>query len=174
MKGFAPVLIVTLLLSVGCDTTYGVSRRARVSALPNLSQVKARIETYPEIDEVKFEKRVGSRPLTLSGIKSADEVFSLSYSGNPAVRGTLMFERNYKGEVRYHQSFLSLNRKPSQEFIDATWPVMKKIEADLERVFGLRDLRASLVVRISGVDDPERQKPNQAPELTAGSGIGSP
>ena len=80
-----------------------------------------------------------------------------------------MFERNYKGEVRYNQTLLGLNRKPPQEFIDATWPVMKKIESDLEQVFGLHDIRTSLKVMISGVDDPEREKPNKAPEPTPGS-----
>jgi len=169
MKVSALVVLFATMVVSGCDTISGVTRTATIRSLPDLKKVKARLETYPEIKDVRFEERVGSRPLTLSGIKPPDEVFYLHYSGHEGVRGSLWFERNFKGEVKYHQSLLSINRRPPQSTIDATWPVMKKIESDLENLFGLSEIRDTLKIGIARVEDPERKAPNKAPEPTPGA-----
>jgi hypothetical protein len=44
--------------------------------------------------------------------------------------------------------------------IDASWPVMKKIEKDLEENFGLPEITNTLRIRIFRVKDPERMKSN--------------
>jgi hypothetical protein len=75
-----------------------------------------------------------------------------------------MFTRDYKGLVSYSQYLIDINRRPPQPWIDATWPVMKKIERDLTEDFGLRELRDTVKVSIARVEDPER--PNKAPEPT--------
>jgi len=170
MRILSQLLLLVAFMFSGCDSIYVVSRDARVRTMPDILQVKARIERYPEIQKVNFEKCAGSRPFTMTGIKPADEVFYLNYSGGKAVRGTLWFERNYKGEVQYHQSLIEINRKPPQIMIDATWPVMKKIESDLENVFGLYEIRDSLKVVVTGVQNPERETLNKAPEPTPTAG----
>jgi hypothetical protein len=149
-------LIGVSLFLAGCDTIYGVRRAAAVHAVPDLGLVKAKIESYPEITEVKESERDGGRLLTLTGIKPADRTFYLSFSGDDRVRGTLMFVRNYKGEVLYDQSLIELNSPPPQRWVDATWPVMKRIERDLEEQFGLPEIRTNLKTYIWRVADPDR------------------
>jgi len=144
----------------GCDTISGVSRTAAVHKLPDFDQLRARIEGYPEVSKVKFWEREGGRPLTLTGIKKADQVYYLSYSGGEDVRGILTFKRNYNAEVQYNQSLTAMNSRPPQAMIDASWPVMKKIEKDLEENFGLQEITNTLRIRIFRVKDPERMKSN--------------
>ena len=161
MKTTLPVLLLlSALFLSGCDYIYGVSRGSNVRSLPDLPKVKARIESYPEVKEVKFWQAAGGRPITLTGLKKAEEVFYLSYTDRQNVHGTLMFTRNYKGEVSYSQYLIDINRRPPQPWIDATWPIMKKIEKDLEDGFGYPEIRATLKTNIHGVEDPERMKPN--------------
>src|SRR5207249_4851123 len=90
------LILVMIFALCGCDTISGVSRSAVVRRIPDLQKLKNFIQGYPEISGVKFQAREGGRPLTLTGIKKADEVYYLSYSGGENIRGTLMFERNYK------------------------------------------------------------------------------
>jgi len=170
MKVLLPILLVFTGLLTGCDYIYGVSRSASVHKLPNLQDVKSRIETYPEIGGVDLSQRAGSRPLTWTGIKDPDEVFYLSYKGGENVHGTLMFTRNYKGDVRYDQYLIDINRRPPQIWIDSTWPVMKKIERDLEEHFGLPEICDSVKVWIYKVEDPDRKVPNELPLQTPTSG----
>lgn len=145
----------------GCDSISGVNRGAFVHTLPDLPKVKAQIETYPEIKEVRFETSEGGRPLTLTGIKKPDQVFYLFYTDNKDIHGTLMFIQDYKGEVSYSQYLISMNRRPPQKWIDATWPVMKKVEEDLISKFDLNEMRNSVRVSIRGVENPERNTPKQ-------------
>ncbi len=164
-----PIALYTLALSIllsGCDTISGVTRSADLRSFPDIRALKAKIESYPEIDEVILEEREGSRPLKLSGIKPADQVFYLRYSGGESVRGTLMFIRDFQGKVGYHQSLLAMNRLPPQDWIDETWPIMKRIESDMEKEFGFDEIPETLRVSISRVEDPERKDPNQSVDTT--------
>jgi hypothetical protein len=158
MKSSFPIAVLAALLISGCDTIYGVRRAAKIQTLPDLQQVKAKIESYPEINEVKFRQTAGSQPITLTGLKKAEEVFYLYYAGGENIRGTLMFIRNYKGEVSYDQSLYMMHRHPPQPWIDATWPVMKRIERDLEESFGCPEIKNTLQTNIHGVENPERLK----------------
>lgn len=164
---FTAVISGTALLT-GCDYTYGVRRSAGVHRLPDLNAVRAEIRRYPEIGAVELQEEKGSRPLTLTGIKQADEVYYLSYRGGENVRGTLMFTRNYKGEVRYDQYLIEINRRPPQAWIDATWPVMKKIERDLETHFGLPEIRGAVSVHVFGVKNPDRNMSDITPVVPGG------
>lgn len=138
----------------------GFRGRLRFTSFPTSIRLRARIEGYPEVSKVKFWEREGGRPLTLTGIKKADQVYYLSYSGGEDVRGILTFKRNYNAEVQYNQSLTAMNSRPPQAMIDASWPVMKKIEKDLEENFGLPEITNTLRIRIFRVKDPERMKSN--------------
>jgi hypothetical protein len=160
------VILVSLLLA-GCDTMYGIYRRAPVPTVPDMAAIKARIESYPEIEKVEFKQfDSGARPITLTGLKKEDEIYQIHYFGGDSVRGYLVFERDYKGRVTYRQYLTSMNRRVPQEWVDATWPVMKKIEADLIFLFGLSGITEKLEAGYHGGEDPER-RPNQALEPTA-------
>lgn len=154
-------IVSALTLVSGCDTVSGVTRDSEVHVMPNLMAVKERIESYPEVKEVKFWQRKGGRPITLTGLREADESFFLSYTDRLNVHGTLCFNQDHQGEVTYSQSLIDINRSPPQSWIDATWPVMKKIELDLIEEFGLREICDTLRVRIIRVDDPERIVPDK-------------
>lgn len=137
---------------------YGIYRRAPVPTVPDMAAIKARIESYPEIEKVEFKQfGSGSRPITLTGLKKEDEIFQIHYVGGTSVRGYLVFERDYKGRVTYRQYLMSMNRRVPQEWVDATWPVMKKIEADLISLFGLSGITEKLEAGYHGGEDPERR-----------------
>jgi len=55
---------------------------------------------------------------------------------------------------------MMMNRRPPQAWIDATWPVMKRIERDLEQIFGFPEIPETLKITILRVQDPERKEPN--------------
>ena len=74
------------------------------------------------------------------------------------MRGYLMFERDYKGRITYSQYLLSFRPIP-QEWIDATWPVMKKIEADLMLYFGLNVISKKVETSYYHCLNPERNSP---------------
>ena len=75
MKLLSCILALASLFVSGCDYIYGVSRGAYTHTLPDLPAVKARIESYPEVKKVKYWEAEGSRPITFTGIKKADEVY---------------------------------------------------------------------------------------------------
>jgi hypothetical protein len=60
--------------------------------------------------------------------------------------------------VTYRQYLVAMNRPMPEEWIDATWPVMKKIEADLIAVFGLTEIPKNLETGFRGVRDPEKKQ----------------
>lgn len=154
---------LALFALTGCDTLHGVRRSAAVHAVPDLTRVKERIESYPERIEVALSESVGGRTLTFTGIHEDDQVFYVSYSDDKNIQGTLMFERDYRGRVIYSQYQLGLSPLP-QAWIDATWPVMKRIELDLAMEFGLPELCDGVKVRICGVKHPERNEPRRTTE----------
>ncbi len=147
----------SLALLAGCDFMCGVERTARVHEVPNLGAVQARIQSYPEITTVRFrEADGGGRPITFSGLQAPDRVFYLMYSGGDRVHGTLQFSRDDKGRVTYSNYLIALNTPPPQRWIDGTWPIMKRIERDLEEQFGLVEIKDALKIKIARVQDPDR------------------
>jgi hypothetical protein len=166
MKFLLPTVVLLSLVQSGCDTINGVRRSAYLHTLPDLEKVKSRIEAYPEITEVTFKESEGSRPLTFAGIQQPDRVFHLFYTDSKDVSGSLMFISNFKNEVYYSQSLFYRNSRPSQKRIDATWPVMKKIENDLITEFGFTEIKNTVKSHIRGVENPERKTPNQSLEPT--------
>jgi hypothetical protein len=154
----AAISLAALVLD-GCDTIYGVRREAKVHEVPDLQLVKARIESYPEVKEVESSRMDGSRPLTWHGVEKADEDFYISYTDHDLIHGTLMFSRDYEGNVAYSQSLTRINQPLPQPWIDATWIVMMKVERDLIELFGLAEIPATAKTHLSGVKDPTRRQP---------------
>lgn len=145
--------LAALLLSA-CDFIYGVSRTATVTHVPDMDCLRARIMTYPEVKKVVLEKRDGGRPITLTGVKAPDKLWYLNYRGKN-VFASILFAKDYKGAVNYSQSLIRMNARPPQSEIDATWPIMLRVERDLDRHFGFSELRSQAQTAVNGVTLPE-------------------
>lgn len=145
--------LISMLLLSACDTIYGVRRQAPVAHVPNMTLLQERVLSYPEIDEAVLKNSQGGRPLTLSGIKPPSELQYLTYSGSE-ISGTLHFSTDYQGHTTYHQYHIQMNRRPPQPVIDAIWPIMLRIERDLEYDFGLAGLTSQAQTTARGVVIP--------------------
>jgi|GEM_PF-2337813 len=156
---FCSVLAAVALVATGCDTLYGVHREATVARLPDMQALKAKLESYPEIQEVKFrEEHPDAKVITLTGLKPSHEaVYYFIYSGGEHVLGVLQFNTKDKKTVRYYQNCAQLGEPPPQAMIDATWPVMKNIEKDLIENFGLSEIPKTLRVDFVGVKNPDKE-----------------
>jgi hypothetical protein len=140
-----------LVLLTGCDPGYGIYRRARVPFMPAPAIVGTAVRETPGVDDVRYSYAEGGRPLTWTGIKPPEQVHTFSYHGGSDVRGSLMFIVDYKGTVEYSQSLMMLGRRPPQEWIDATHPVMLQIESRLGHDCGLTNLSSTVKETLHGV-----------------------
>jgi len=145
------LLFPLLIVLTGCDPVFGVSRRARVQFMPAPTRVGATIKATPGVDNVEYRETEGSRPLTLTGIKPPDQIHTFMYSGGSNVHGVVQFKIDYEQTVWYSQTLLRIGRRPPQEWVDATRPVMKQIETELEKHCGLTNLQESVVEKNFGV-----------------------
>jgi hypothetical protein len=143
--------MVPLLLLLGCDPGYGIYRSARLPFMPSPALVGTVVKETPGIDYVDYSTSEGGRPLTFTGIKSPDQVHWFSYRGASNVEGTLQFVVDYKGRVEYSQSLMCFGYRPTRQSIDATHPMMLRIEARLEQQCGLTNLVASVRENCHGV-----------------------
>ena len=142
---YISVMLLGTILS-GCDTIHGVNRKAEVYSLPDFKAVVSHIKKYPEIDEVEYRVDIGGKPLTFSGIKPPDKIYYISYKGRKNVSGTIHFKKDYNGNITFNQYLLQMNSRPPQEQIDATVPVMEKIEKDLEKNFGVVGIKKNIEI----------------------------
>ena len=138
-------LFLVLVLVTGCDPIFGVSRQAHVPFMPEPARVGAAIRATPGVDDVEYRQSVGDRPLTFTGIKPPDQVYTFSYRGGTNVHGVVQFIVDYKQSVEYSQYLLCMGAPPSQAWLDATHPVMIQIEQRLADSCGLTNLQSSVV-----------------------------
>jgi hypothetical protein len=158
------IMLPLILLVAGCEIGYGVFRNGPANSVPDMDSVAKRIKTYPEVEEVNYSHSISSsRPITFHGLEKGDELYCIRYTGGENVHGTLSFSMDYRGRITYSQYLLSLNRPLPQRWVDATWPVMMKVEYDLVHRFGLTDLSRSATTSRDRVEDPDRNanKPAQ-------------
>jgi hypothetical protein len=133
MRSLAIVLLSLTLMA--CDPAYGVWRHAYVGHMPDPARVRAIVQNTPGISKVTYRHYHGGFP------PSTEDYFD--YSGGSQVRGELLFRIDTRHRIQYSQSCMSLLEPPPQEYIDATLPVMKRIEFRLERDVGLSGLQSS-------------------------------
>lgn len=147
------IAIFLTLLLCGCDPIYGVRRSASLDEMPTLECVHQAIASTPGIAQVRYRQDTGGRPLTLSGIQAPDQTSSFTYVGGQGshIWGTLQLTRNYRGEVAFQQTQLSMGEPPPQEDIDATRPLMQLIERKLESECGLVQLKTDVSESCIGV-----------------------
>jgi hypothetical protein len=132
----ALALVLLSLAFTACDPAYGVWRHAYVGTVPDPARVRAIVQNTPGVDSVAYRHHKGGFPTM--------EEFYFDYRGGSKVRGELMFMIDSRKRFRYSQSLISLLEPPPQAYVDATLPVMKRIELRLEREPGLSGLQSSV------------------------------
>src|SRR5437879_863274 len=127
------LLLLALLIGLaGCDPIYGVSRQAIVGRMPDPAKVRSILQHTTGVESVRYQQTEGSKPLTLGGIQPATAVHTFMYTGGSAVHGVLQFTVDYRDRVEYSQTLLQMFKPPPQQWVDATLPVMKRIELRLQ------------------------------------------
>lgn len=152
------LLPLTLLLA-GCpgiygDFVYGFRRDADLETMPSVACVREAIRSTAGVATIDFRQSTGSRPLTWSGVQAANEVYNFSFGGPPGshIGGALQITRNYKSEIRFEESALSMGGPPLREQLDATRPVMESIENTLATHCGLSTLPGQIRESCIGMD----------------------
>ncbi len=136
--------VAALFLLTGCDTFYGITRRATIDKCPTQEQVESLLYSIPEITTVKYVLGKGSSPLTLKGVQRPSVVYNYHYGDGKNVHANLQFLVDYKGTVFYSQTLLRMHNPPPQEWVDATLPVMKKVEQCLEIELGMTNFTSTV------------------------------
>jgi hypothetical protein len=144
----ALVCVLTVSLS-GCDFVYGVTRNAKLDTEPSQECVSRVIKNSPGVTQVRYEARHDGKGL----FHPSPWVYNYLYRGTPEnhVVGVLQITKEYDGQLSYHDTLLDLNIKPPQAEIDATRPVMRKIEVELENQCGAVGLPANIKETCTGV-----------------------
>lgn len=138
MKNIFSYLIPRLSLLCGlalsaCDTMYGVTRTTSLETAPEMNCVHDVLESISSIQ-------------TLEKFKTeADQNLSVFYKGKEGskIQGVIQVFRQGNKQV-FQNSLRGLNEKPPQEYIDATRPVMKEIEAALGERCGMTELNSGI------------------------------
>lgn len=134
----------TLLAS--CETTFGVSRTAELSIAPSLACVRDVIAGIPEIEtvDVRTAEEAYSRPTTrfrYRGVAPASQV-----------SGEIILQ-TVDGRVMFSNSAI-MSVAPPQSYIDATRPIMVRIERNLIEACDMVELRQVEEVCRSAVCPP--------------------
>lgn len=154
MRGDVWIVLAALALT-GCDFIYGVRRFEELPTLPDLACVESVVRAAPCVEDVKYEREDGGRPLTLTGIQRPTEVYSFIYRGPKSnVLGVLQLVRDYDDKVRFDQTYLTMNFFPDPAIVAATRPVMRQIELALARECGLEELPAAIQEECSHAECP--------------------
>jgi hypothetical protein len=120
-----------------CDPVYGVWRGAPIHVDPSTECVARVLRATPGIDSVEYKHSTGGRPLTWTGIKPPTLVETFIYHGQSNVRGVLQYTKDYDGRRTFEQYDVGMGHGPPQEEVNATRPVMRKVEVALESQCGL-------------------------------------
>lgn len=148
------VVLWGLFIFAGCDFYYGVSRYGSLAQFPSPDCVEAVVRKAPGVTEVDVSHSKGGRPLKLSGIKPASDVYNYYYRGDE-FEGQVLIEHQYDGSTTFHQMYGRLNEPVPQERVDAVLPIMTHIEVQLKRDCGFQPSRGELNQSCSRVECPE-------------------
>ena len=139
------LLVVLALGLAACDPIYGVRRQARISALPPLPLVSEIISNTPGVEHIQYQLWSGDL---------SHPVHSFIYTGGSNVHGVVQFFVDDKGGIRLEQTLLKIGSPPPQPWVDATRPVMLRLEGLLQEKGGLTGLQTSVVETCRGVACP--------------------
>jgi hypothetical protein len=142
---YAMTAVTVLAATVAaCEIPYGVWRRAPLTQLPPADCVRAALLSTPGVVAVRFQARD-----TITG----DKGYFFDYWGKNREVAGLLDLRSYKHKGQTHfafeQSVWAMNRKPPQDVVDRTRPVMRSVESNVERRCGLDGLVSAVEERCS-------------------------
>lgn len=144
MKRSPLIPLVMLLVLPACDTVYAVNRSARLDALPALDCVQAAIATTPGVAEVRRGQARTGREQTLTGLHSPGMADYFIYRGTEGsnIRGVVQLEAEGRRNVHFSQHLVRVNAEVPAAEIDASRPVMRRIERRLAERCGLAQVVA--------------------------------
>jgi hypothetical protein len=154
MRRISAVLLPSLLILSGCDTLYGVSRTAKLERQPSLECVASVVSTTSGVTTVERKSYQGGVAVTLSGLKEpASIVNNFFYRGKEGsnIVGALQILQDHEGKITFTHSLMDINRKPPQIEVDASRPVMKRIEERLAAECGIGQLTDRVKEKCNGV-----------------------
>lgn len=153
MKRFMPALL--LLALPACDSVYAVNRSARLDALPALDCVQAAIAATPGVAEVRRGQARTGREQTLTGLHSPGTADYFIYRGAEGsnVRGVVQLEAEGRRSVHFSQHLVRVNAEVPAADIEASRPVMRRIERQLADRCGLSEV-AAVREQCLGLDCP--------------------
>ncbi len=142
-------MVVAALILAGCDDLYGVSRSADLTAPVETACVRHAVETTPGIVSVDYRESHSGKGL----FHPTPWTYAYVYRGQPGsnVLGVLDITKDYDGRTHILNTLWQLNAKPPQDEVDATRPVMRRIEAALAAQCGLTDMPAQIRENCRGV-----------------------
>ena len=135
-------LVLVARSTFGSERTYGISRIAALSALPNMECLRRVIGTTTEVNSVE-----DLYPTSLGG-----KLWSYRYDGE-GFWANLTVSRKPDGALEFSHERLSINHKPSSAEVKRTLDVMKAIEARLIQECRIREL-AAIRQKCIGIDCP--------------------
>ena len=132
LKRIFSLTLVSFLLGA-CDSIHGITHiNNKVLFYPKSKCIKNAVTSIDGVSQLEYKEYEGSVPLTLHGLEEKDKIHSYFYKYHD-IRGYFSFSVNYKGEVKYFQSYTDINRVPPQKNIDKIRPIMFKIEKNIEK-----------------------------------------
>lgn len=136
MKSRNAITLIAAALSLGaCDSLYGVSRSADWNAPVEAACVRHAMETTPGVAFVDDRELQSGKGL----FHPTPWISGYSYRGEPGskVHGALEISKDHDGPYHLRHMLWQINAKPPQDEIDATRPVMRRIEAALASQCGV-------------------------------------
>jgi hypothetical protein len=135
---------------VGCDIYYGLVRRVDVDYFIDHHCIEQALGKVKEVREIEYKYEEGSKPLTITGLKKADQVHYYYYKTDQ-INGYIYLTTTYENKSEICQTYGSLHITPPQEHIDIIRPIMKKIEKSINETCGIHNIETIVQESCNGV-----------------------
>lgn len=155
MKRYALTPLLLLFAFPACDSIHAVNRSARLDRVPALDCVQAAIAATPGVAEVRRGQSRTGRAQTLTGVHSQGIADYFVYRGveGSHVRGVVQIEAEGRRSAHFSQHLVRVNEKVPPLDVEASRPVMQRIERELAQRCGLTAL-ATVREQCLGLDCP--------------------
>ncbi len=149
-----PLVLALLGTLLGCEVGYGIGRYGPLAKLPEPDCVEAVVRQAPGVEGVEVRQFEGGRPLTITGVKPASDMYTYSYHGAD-FEGAITIEHEYDGTTNFHQGYQRINSPVPQQRVDALRPVMAYIERELASRCGFEPAHGALQQSCKRVECPD-------------------
>jgi len=137
-------LIISVLSITGCDTHYGVYRKAQTSDFIDHKCIESSLNSIKEASNIKYTLMGGDPSVTANTKEGyASHRYHYTFEG---INGFVSVLTNKNGS-QITQFSSAINRPPPQKNIDKIRPIMDKIETEISSHCAIEDF-SSLVEEI--------------------------